>query len=231
MNNSIKLQDNKKVNTISFLNKLDVDTLETLTQLTQLANKLAERQQTQLKKENKMLLATSKKLKTIALTDGLTKIFNKRAFLIHLAKCFKKSKQLKTPMSVIMIDIDFFKQYNDTHGHLRGDHALIQLAKVLKASTAHISKKMVARYGGEEFCILLPGKDSASAAKLAEYIREKVEQSIFYGQEALPNGNVTISLGVSELKDHDPLADSAVRRADQALYESKKQGRNRVSIK
>jgi diguanylate cyclase (GGDEF)-like protein len=163
-----------------------------------------------------------------AITDGLTGIYNFRYFHHQLEREIKRSKRHWNKTSLIMIDIDFFKNYNDHNGHPAGDLALKRLAEILQSCTR--TSDVVARYGGEEFVLILPETPKSAAVKLAEKIRNLVAQEKFSNEENQPQGNFTVSLGVSTFPDNAQTAEELVLRADEQLYHSKQTGRNRVSF-
>jgi diguanylate cyclase (GGDEF)-like protein len=129
---------------------------------------------------------------------------------------------------MLFIDLDYFKQYNDTHGHLDGDDLLRAMAVCLKR---YLRKSdILARYGGEEFTVILPSTSKKDAQVAAEKIRRFVEEYPFHGQETQPSGNVTVSIGVSTFPDDGSDAPSIVNQADKAMYQAKNSGRNRVCV-
>ncbi len=162
-----------------------------------------------------------------ALRDGLTKAFNKKYFQDRLLSEFAYSERHHTPLSLIMMDIDFFKKFNDTYGHLAGDHILQALAQRIESSIR--TEDVFARYGGEEFIVICRGIPLTHGAILAERLRTVVANTPFrWESKALA---VTISIGVAGLPDsriREPK--DLVAAADQALYEAKEAGRNRVAI-
>jgi diguanylate cyclase (GGDEF)-like protein len=160
-------------------------------------------------------------------TDMMTKLRMKHYFYTVLMEKMEQSSLNGHPLSVIMMDIDHFKQFNDTYGHSCGDVVLKQVAKIIQAQIR--SADVAARYGGEEFCLLLPETDLSVAARIAERIRRVIAATVmvYEGQRL----SVNLSLGVAQ---YDPSRDlsgkSIIDRADKALYRSKQTGRNRVSI-
>jgi diguanylate cyclase (GGDEF)-like protein len=160
-----------------------------------------------------------------ALRDGLTKIFNKKYFLDRLESEFAYAVRHKTPLSLIMFDIDHFKAVNDTHGHLAGDYALSTLAQIV--TTTIRQEDVFARYGGEEFAVICRGIDLQSATTFAERVRKTVASYKFeYANAQLA---VTVSCGVAsvtELGMRQPL--DLIAAADEALYGAKRSGRNKV---
>jgi len=128
-----------------------------------------------------------------------------------------------------MIDVDYFKHYNDTHGHLKGNDVLKDIAQILKSSIRDID--VVARYGGEEFSIILPQTDKSKGAVItAERMRAAVEAFKFYKDEMQPGGKITISVGIAAFPEDGKTISEVVGRADEALYQAKREGRNRVCV-
>ena len=165
--------------------------------------------------------------KRLAYTDGLTNLHNYRAFQARLQQEVERSNRYKRPLSLIMVDIDHFKIYNDMHGHLQGDAILAQVASLLKQVSR--SSDIVARYGGEEFALILPETDTASAEILGRRLHAEIEQHRFSGEEHLPHGMLTISVGIAS---HTPphTKEALIAAADGVLYQAKREGRNRVCI-
>jgi diguanylate cyclase (GGDEF)-like protein len=155
-----------------------------------------------------------------SLTDALTAIPNRRAYDQKLTEEYARAKRSNAPLSLLLIDIDLFKQYNDTFGHLAGDSALQSVARVLLSSLR--SYDFLARYGGEEFVIILPATDLPDAIVVAERVRRLVAGSEF------PHRKFTISIGAARLDANAGLK-ALVQAADKGLYEAKTNGRNRVS--
>jgi len=165
-------------------------------------------------------------LKKKVLLDELTGIYNKRALHHFLDKEISRAKRFKHPLTIIMLDIDFFKVYNDKNGHLAGDMLLKKLAGL-------ISKKMrdvdiLARYGGEEFTIILPETPHDEAVKVAERIRKTIETTHFKGEEKQPKGKITISMGLATFHGEYKSKKYMLSSADQMLYKAKEEGRNQL---
>jgi diguanylate cyclase len=159
--------------------------------------------------------------------DFLTGVDNRKAFDAHLQRCLSEAREEKTPLSLLMIDIDYFKKFNDKYGHPIGDEVLKQVAKILMDLVK--GQDHVARYGGEEFAVILPKTPLAGALAVAENLRKNVAARQFRRKdtgELLPA--VTISLGVAHLQAKDS-AETFLSRADEALYMSKNGGRNKVT--
>jgi two-component system cell cycle response regulator len=156
--------------------------------------------------------------------DGLTQVYNKRYFLETLEREIGRAQRYRRDLSLIMFDIDHFKQVNDTYGHLAGDYVLKQLAVVIKSRIRR--EDILARYGGEEFAIVLPEIDNHNAMQFGEKIRRLTERAVFRFEDTdIP---VTVSVGVASLKAElqDPL--EFIKMADDHLYQAKSEGRNRV---
>lgn len=175
--------------------------------------------------ENIMLL---EKTEMMAITDELTKLYNHRYFVKSLNDELKRAGRYKQDLSLIMIDVDSFKNYNDTHGHLKGNDVLKEIARILAGAVRDVD--IVARYGGEEFSIILPQTDKEKAVLTAERIRAAVERFGFYKGETQPGGRVTISMGVATFPHDGRASSDVVGRADEALYQAKREGKNRVCV-
>ena len=168
----------------------------------------------------------NRELEQLSISDGLTGLFNHRHMHELLQEEFERSGRTGEPLSVVMFDLDRFKQVNDTHGHQAGDRVLQELADILRETAREIDK--LGRYGGEEFMVILPGSDAEAGRTFAERVRENVEKQQFdiHADHAL---HMTISAGVATYPADD--ADGPrrlVHFADQALYSAKNNGRNRV---
>ena len=166
------------------------------------------------------LKALNQKLQSLAVTDGLTGLHNHRAFQDYLEEQFQTAMRNKQPLALILMDVDHFKQYNDTYGHQAGDEVLRQVAQILQANVRE--GDFVARYGGEEFVVVLPRTDSESAVAVAERLREAVQSAEWRLRP------VTGSFGVACIRPDMETRQELIEAADQALYQAKKNGRNRV---
>lgn len=167
------------------------------------------------------------RLYELSITDGLTKLFVHRYFQVALSNELKRAKRYGSCVSLILMDIDHFKKFNDTWGHQTGDMVLREVAKIVRCTIRDTD--VAARYGGEEFCVILPETDLEGGRLFAERLRQKVESSIFPG----PKGDlkVTISLGLSALPyNYAETTVEMMKIADEALYEAKHAGRNRVGV-
>ncbi len=171
----------------------------------------------------------NQELQRLSMTDGLTGIANRRMFDLSLAREWRRCMRLKKPLSVVMIDVDHFKKYNDRYGHQEGDECLRAVAHEV-ANSAPRSGDLVARYGGEEFVMILSDTDEDGAHWVANRIRQRVA-GLNLPHADDETGHVTVSCGVSSvLPTHDLFADLLVKSADNALYLSKNQGRNMVTF-
>ena len=173
----------------------------------------------------KELLETNKRLELLSITDGLTKLHNHRYFQDELARAFEESQRYQRPLSLAMIDLDFFKKVNDTYGHAVGDDVLKCAARLFRQSVR--STDLVARYGGEEFAVMMPETALADACVFAEKIRSLVESEPLDTQAGPVS--VTVSIGVASVP-HTRIhsAKEVIIAADKALYRAKKRGRNQV---
>ncbi|MEE8541249.1 MAG: diguanylate cyclase, partial [Desulfobacterales bacterium] len=166
-----------------------------------------------------------RKLKKLAITDGLTKLFNSRHFYNMLELEVDRSNRYAHALALLLLDIDNFKKYNDTYGHLEGDKVLVRLGQAIH--TCLRSMDSAYRYGGEEFTVILPETKGEEALAVAERIRTVVENESF-SPRSDTKAPITISLGVTEFYPKEKI-ETFVKRADEAMYLSKDQGRNRVS--
>ena len=177
---------------------------------------------------NEMLKAANFKLAQISMIDGLTSIENRRAFDIAYNRAWKLCQRERMPLALIMIDIDHFKIFNDTYGHLSGDQALIRIAEIIK-SIVNRPGDLTARYGGEEFVVMLMNTTAEGAAVVAEKARRKIEELEIKNKEI--KTLITASLGVaSVVPDNKMEPEELIVAADRALYKAKEEGRNKVMI-
>jgi diguanylate cyclase (GGDEF)-like protein len=176
------------------------------------------------------LSASNRRLTELTHRDPLTGLGNRRHLELALADAWQRAQRLSQPISMVMIDVDCFKPYNDRYGHPSGDQCLKALAGILRS---HLRAEIdsLARYGGEEFLLLLPGLDTETGLRVAERIREAVEAAqLPHDSTIVPGGLVTVSLGVAAMVPHAGRAASdLIAAADAALYAAKEAGRNRVS--
>ena len=166
--------------------------------------------------------------KTVMLAnlDSLTSLWNHGYFQYLLNTELERSRIIKTPMTLLMLDIDYFKIYNDALGHQAGDKILNELAALLKNQ----SRKMdfVCRYGGEEFAMILPQTDKKEALLIAERLRGDIEKHTFIHEEILPNKKLTVSLGISSFPEDGISPTELIAAADKFLYLAKNKGRNKI---
>ena len=161
-----------------------------------------------------------------ARTDSLTALANRKHFDLAVRTAAAQALEQETPVCLMMADVDHFKAFNDSHGHLMGDHVLRLVASIIRSNIK--GKDLAARYGGEEFAVILPATQLQDAAILAKQLCHSIAtRQIQLKQSRQTLGRVTVSLGVAEYRAGEPV-DSWIDRADEALYEAKRSGRNRV---
>lgn len=160
--------------------------------------------------------------------DGLTGIYNHRSFYDLLNKHLENAKFENESLALIMIDVDFFKYYNDTYGHQKGDEVLCLLAKIIKKCTKNIG--FCARYGGDEFAVILPKYSGQEGLEIGEIIRKEVEKLTFEGADILPHGQITISVGVASFPENAKTKEKLVQKTDEALYKAKYTSTNSVEL-
>jgi diguanylate cyclase (GGDEF)-like protein len=181
-----------------------------------------------LKEKNEELESKNRILAEKASYDGLTQLHNHRHFQETLAMEVSRSLRHGRTFSLIFMDVDLFKNYNDTHGHLKGDGVLRTIGEILK----NILRKadLAARYGGDEFIMLLPETDKEAGLGVAEMVRKTIESHPFFGREVQPCGKVTVSVGVATFPEDGTNSATLIQRADTALYEAKSRGKNLVRV-
>ncbi|MCL5046280.1 MAG: GGDEF domain-containing protein, partial [Actinobacteria bacterium] len=168
------------------------------------------------------------RLEELAVTDPMTGLYNNRHFHQRLREEMTRAVRHGTPLALIMMDIDYFKHYNDTFGHPEGDELLAALARLLKENVRE--GDVVCRYGGEEFAVILPQADSQETFLAADRIRNAVEEYPFPGREQQPHGRVTLSAGIAVFPINASTPEELVKRADEALYKAKQQDKNTVQF-
>jgi diguanylate cyclase (GGDEF)-like protein len=161
-------------------------------------------------------------LERLSVTDALTGLYNRRHLMGTLANEVQRSRRLRRTFSVLLADVDHFKQYNDTHGHLGGDAALVKVAEILRQTTRGVDT--VARYGGEEFVVMLIEAPIATAAAVGERLRARV------AAEDSGAGRMTVSVGAAEYPTHGETPEELIASADAAMYQAKGEGRDRVVL-
>lgn len=214
-------------NTIGVLNLSDRRTgapfteidLRLLTTFAQQASLLIERRQ---------YLERASELEQLSVTDALTSLYNRRFLEKRLNEEISRCKRSNAAFTVMLIDIDHFKIYNDICGHLAGDSALRKTARLLGISARQMD--IVTRYGGEEFCVVLPDAHKKEAMLVAERIRRQIENEPFAYEERLPKGKLTASIGFSSFPDDGQTLKELINTADIALYRAKARGRNRTVV-
>ena len=178
---------------------------------------------------HKLLSESNEQLEQLSNLDSLTGLANRRCFDENLEKELKRATRDKTPLSLILLDVDYFKEFNDTYGHLVGDECLKQISNVLR-KTVERSHDLAARYGGEEFAMILPSTGLKGGLIIAQRLREMTENLDLTSPKASILQSVTISLGLVSIphgkKDITPKI--LIDQADKALYEAKRLGKNRV---
>jgi two-component system cell cycle response regulator len=191
-------------------------------------NEMLARAKTQIKRKrySDMLRQNLQLSLEMAITDQLTGLYNRRYMARHLDTQVSQALALKKPLSFLIMDIDYFKAINDTHGHSIGDEILRGFAGRLKANVRGID--LACRYGGEEFVVIMPETDVTFAYAVAERLRQSVADLPFPVSTNAAGLTVTVSIGVTSIERPDDTSDSVLKRADQALYRAKRDGRNRV---
>ena len=175
------------------------------------------------------LVEAKKEVEALSITDAMTGMFNFRYFKQNLEKDFERSRRHNEDLSIILMDVDNFKHYNDNNGHPAGDKLLKELGDILKKSVR--TTDVACRYGGEEFVIICPHTNAESAKILAERVRKNIESHPFDFAQNQPLGMVSVSIGISSVKEHALQSTEEMKEsADSALYEAKRNGRNQVKI-
>lgn len=162
-----------------------------------------------------------------AITDALTGLYNRRYFFEKAREAAHKAIKHHSPISIFIFDIDHFKKYNDMHGHPEGDYLLKELSRILKENSRE--GDVTARYGGEEFIVLMPDTDKEGAVVYGEKIRKVIESYPFRHREKQPLGYLSVSGGVASFPFDGSSIEAVIRCADEALYESKRSGRNMIT--
>jgi diguanylate cyclase (GGDEF)-like protein len=173
------------------------------------------------------LKRANERLRKLATSDGLTGLYNHRYFQERWRREVQRAERYSEELSLMVIDVDYFKTYNDTLGHPQGDKLLKEISKLLEASVREVD--LVARYGGDEFVIVLPKASKRAATTLGERIRSRVAAAEFPSREVLPLGHLSTSVGIATFPHDGKGPGEVIQAADQALYVAKKAGRNRVA--
>jgi two-component system cell cycle response regulator len=178
--------------------------------------------ESEFKKERTLLL---KEMEQLAITDALTGLYNSRQFFHQIKQEIKRYDRYSRSLSLMILDIDFFKRYNDTWGHLEGDKVLMHIGRIINACMR--SMDTAYRYGGEEFAILLPETDLKMACVVGARIKDKIADEVFRPEPGKTQ-SVTVSIGASELVDGEDFT-TFIKRTDKAMYKSKQTGRNKLT--
>jgi diguanylate cyclase (GGDEF)-like protein len=173
-----------------------------------------------LKQKTEQLEKTNAHLQSLATRDNLTGLYNHRYFQESLTAELNRAQRYQRQFSLLFIDVDYFKTYNDTKGHLQGDRLLIDLSNLFL--TSFRKTDIVCRYGGDEFAVILPEVSWQKACMIATKLHAQVADHPFYGHEAMPQSRVTISIGLATYPDHDADAEGLLHHADRLMYEAKK---------
>lgn len=177
----------------------------------------------------RQLQEANRLLEQLSMHDGLTDVANRRYFDQYLEKEWRRAARTNAPVSLLMIDIDYFKKFNDRYGHQSGDECLKQVAQALKTETKR-TQDFIARYGGEEFAVVLPQTDNDGAVALARKLRTRIEELNIAHEASGAGTRVTISIGAATRRSNPSLScETLLHAADQALYSAKHKGRNRVT--
>ena len=230
------VQSMRETESGNYGNRMRPEGADELTVLAQKFNEMARKVdhhnvqlEERVKDRTRDLAEANSKLTALSMTDGLTGIANRRRFDEALLGEFNRAVRAQTPLALMMVDVDFFKSYNDFYGHPRGDTCLRRIASLLQSNSRRASD-LVARYGGEEFIMVAADTDAGTALALAETICESLA-ALQLPHERSPLGCVTISIGIVALvPDEGQTAEILVQMADQAMYQAKIQGRNQVVL-
>jgi diguanylate cyclase (GGDEF)-like protein len=180
------------------------------------------------KKTEERLLAMQKELEALSFKDGLTNIANRRRFNASLELEWESARSNGQPLSVLMFDIDFFKQYNDLYGHVKGDRCLVDIAQTLDLALDG-PRDLVARFGGEEFVVLLPQTDASVALKVAERCQRLIKKQAIIHAQSPHEQRITVSIGVGSVVPGEHMKPSDfIEAVDRQLYVAKRNGRNRI---
>lgn len=182
------------------------------------------------KRTEEKLLALQKELEALSFKDGLTNIANRRRFNVSLELEWESARSNGQPLSVLMFDIDFFKQYNDLYGHIKGDRCLTDIAQTLSLALDG-PRDLVARFGGEEFVVLLPQADASVALKVAQRCERLIKKQAITHAQSPHEQRLTVSIGVGTAVPGPRMSPSDFMEAvDRQLYAAKRNGRNRIEV-
>lgn len=213
----------EQIEILRILSRQVIAQLELRRSIAVLESGITEREQYvgQLEQYQQTLEVAQVQLEVQSAADGLTGVKNRRAFNISLDKEFARAQRQHSPLSLVMLDVDWFKHFNDSFGHPAGDEALRAVAQIMQQNVRPYD--VVARYGGEEFAAILPATDREGALVIAERCRRAIQSAVW------PHRAVTASLGVATLSADMVSSSDLLTKADKALYQSKQGGRNRIS--
>jgi diguanylate cyclase (GGDEF)-like protein len=181
-----------------------------------------------LKENEEKIQDLLQKTQEMSVTDGLTNLYNQTHLFLLFRLQLKKSQRYHKCFSIIIFDVDHFKNYNDNNGHLKGSDVLRQMGGIMRRCFR--SSDVLAKYGGDEFVIILPESDKVGAFLAADRLREEVEAEPFEGREHQPLGKITLSLGISSYPEHGSTIEELLDHADKALYYAKESGRNKTVL-
>jgi diguanylate cyclase (GGDEF)-like protein len=235
--NQVRHQVTKEINTaighlIPELKKTIKDetrkvSLDIMNQLRRQTGKRLEKEVVeQIKESTSVLMEQKEDSERRAITDQLTGCFNRRYFETRMDEELSLANRFKNKMCLIMLDIDHFKNVNDTYGHQAGDTVLAEVAETAKSCLR--GEDYLCRYGGEEFTVVMPETKTEEAHEVAERMRKLIEEHAFYGGNTLIN--ITISLGIAEYPENAIIKEKLIEKADEALYAAKNAGRNNTKI-
>lgn len=177
--------------------------------------------------QNHQLILQRNHLERLSITDPVTQLTNHRYFQEHIRKELERAERHHRPLSLLMVDVDHFKSFNDHYGHPEGDRLLATIAKRISGEVRNID--LVSRYGGEEFAVIMPDTALEEARLVAERVRHSLEKNPFTGPFGRP-AYVTISIGVASFPQHATVVTDLIEAADRALYQAKRQGRNQTVV-
>ena len=226
--NNFHLERSKKKDEISLMRNAIISMVDKITLYTQVLDETNALLEEKVKQRTEELEASNKELKLLASVDPMTKLYNRRYFTTSAEQVLNISQRNKTPLSLIMFDIDDFKCVNDTYGHHIGDEVIILVANVLHEITR--KSDVACRFGGEEFILLLPQTDAKGALIIAEKIREYIASKEL-DTDGSTKISVSVSLGVAEWNEHrDKKFEDLVKKADGEMYRAKQSGKNRSCL-
>ena len=175
-------------------------------------------------------MSLQRELEALSFKDGLTGIANRRRFDATLETEWESAQRAQLPLSLLFLDVDMFKQFNDLYGHLQGDNCLVKIAQTLQLAVTG-PRDLVARYGGEEFVLMLPETNADGAMKVAERCQRLIEQLDITHAHSLHGQRVSASIGVGSIIPHAQTSLSEfIRGVDVQLYTAKQNGRNRIEV-